>query len=263
MAGRRAKDLDEALQEIKAAVESSPKKSKRVLVKTLVRACGFAVRTKERMALISEKLAAMGVSISPSLEEVDREDWVTLTLMGQPPVPVFTGAAAASASETPDPWFDELQTKTFESEKEVEIRFILPLLERLGYSENDRADGYPVEIYEGVRKMTKEADFVLFDGQNRSKDNALLVIEAKAVGRRVHDYIGQARTYAIWLGTPYYMVTNAEEVKVFLFRSAIQSDVEVFSSTRQGLKSAFKNLYTLISKPAIVEYKAKRRALTP
>lgn len=64
----------------------------------------------------------------------------------------------------------------------METRFILPLLERLGHEEEDRADGYTVEIYEGVRKATEEEDFVLFDGPSRIRDNALLVIEAKGAG---------------------------------------------------------------------------------
>lgn len=58
-------------------------------------------------------------------------------------------------------------------------------------------------------------------------------------------------------------MTNSDEIRVFLYRSPIESDVEVFDGTRQNLKQAFKNLYNPISKPAIVEYKRRRRASAP
>ncbi len=259
MAGR-TKDEQEVLDEIKAAIEASSKKAKKVLCKTLFATFGYKVKTKERTEHLIQLLTEAGISFSPSLDQADREDWVTLALPN-PPVPVsdFVAATAEPIPSQSDPWFSHILTKSFDSEKEVEIRFVLPLLDRLGYTDEDRSDGYPVEIYEGVRKSVKEADFVLFDGANRSKESALLVIEAKATGKRLQDYIGQARTYAIWLGTPYYLVTNGDEIKAFLFRSAIESDVEVFSAMRNNLAAAFPSLYNLISKQAIIEYKKRLR----
>lgn len=263
---KTGREHSEVIEEIKTAIETSTKKSKRVLCKTLLKQFGFNVKTKERAALLGKLFAEAGINVFPSILEADREDWITLSLVN-PAVPVSDFVSGTTDVESPvksdDPWFDNILSKSFDSEREVEIRFILPLLDRLGYDEDDRADGYPVEIYEGVRRATKEADFVLFDGRNRSKDNALLVIEAKATGKKLQDYIGQARTYAIWLGTPYYLVTNGDEIRVFLFRSAIESDVEVFSATRHNLKAAFANLYNLISKPAIVEYKRRKKAGAP
>lgn len=265
----KAKDLNEVVEEIRGAIESTPKKAKRILCKTLLKECGFQVKTKDRAELLMKTFTESGITITPDLVSCDRDDWITLTIL-QPNVPVEDLLPRNNlisekeiAATVDDLWFSNLLTKNFDSEKEVEIRFILPLLERLGYSEDDRADGYPVEIYEGVRKTTKEADFVLFDGRNRSKDNALLVIEAKAMGKKLHDYIGQARTYSIWLGTPYYLVTNGEEIRVFLYRSPIESDVEVFTGSRKDLRETFRNLYNLISKRAIIEYQKRKKAMTP
>lgn len=265
----KPKDLNEVVEEIKGAIESTPKKAKRILCKTLLKECGYQVKTKERAELLMKTFTEAGITVTPGLVECDRDDWITLTIL-QPNVPVEdlmpqNNFISEKEIETTvdDLWFSELLTKSFDSEKEVEIRFILPLLERLGYSEEDRADGYQVEIYEGVRKTTKEADFVLFDGRNRSKDNALLVIEAKAMGKKLSDYIGQARTYAIWLGTPYYLVTNGDEIRVFLYRSPIESDIEVFNGNRKDLRETFRNLYNLISKRAIVEYQKRKRAIIP
>lgn len=263
---RGTKDQQEIIGEIRAAIETSSKKAKRILCKTLLKTFGFNAKTKDRTALLTSLFEESGINIFPALSDAGRDDWITLTLVS-PAVPVSDFAETMPEALKPggatDPWFDNVVNKALDSEREVEIRFIVPLLDRLGYDENDREDGYPVEIFEGVRKSTKEADFVLFDGPNRSKDNALLVVEAKATGKKIQEYIGQARTYAIWLGTPYYLVTNGDEIRVFLFRSAIESDVEVFAGNRQTLKGSFSNLYNLISKPAIIEYKKRRKAAIP
>ncbi|MGB9886775.1 MAG: type I restriction enzyme HsdR N-terminal domain-containing protein [Moorellales bacterium] len=261
------KDLTEVIEEIKGAIESTPKRAKRILCKTLLKECGFQHKTRERAEMLMKAFAEAKITVTPSLVDCGRDDWITLSLI-DPQVPVEMPeaemeAAVAELDVENDPWFDEILTKNFDSEREVEIRFILPLLERLGYTEDDRADGYSVEIYEGVRKAVKEADFVLFDGRNRSKDNALMVIEAKAMGKKLADYVGQARTYAIWLGTPYYLVTNGDEIRVFLYRSPIESDVEVFTGNRRDLKSSFRNLYNLVSKRAIVEYQRRKKSVIP
>ena len=108
------------------------------------------------------------------------------------------------------------------------------------------------------RKTKTEADFVLFNGLNRSRDNALMVVEAKNTGKKIGDYIGQARSYAMFLGTPYFLVTNGDDIRVFLYRSPIESDVEVFKSTRMHISSTFQSLYNLVSKKAIVEYKRQK-----
>jgi hypothetical protein len=64
-----------------------------------------------------------------------------------------------------------MKQREFETEREVEYYFVVPLLEQLGYEEDDFAIGYPVQMYEGVRKVNKEADFILFNGLSRSKED--------------------------------------------------------------------------------------------
>jgi len=263
---RPPKDQRDVVADIRDAVGSSPRKSKRVLLKTLLRAFRFNSKTKDRATVLTSILEGAGMNIFPNLADSGRDEWITLTLVNpQVPVEDFAGSASQGPLESAiaDPWFDEIMRKAFASEKEVEIRFIIPLLHRLGYGEDDRSDGYPVEIFEGVRKTTKEADFVLFDGVERSKDTALMVVEAKASGKHLQDYIGQARTYAIWLGTPYYLVTNGGDIRVFLYRSAIESDVEVLAGSRQNLRGLFPKLYNLISHTAIVEYKRRLKTVMP
>ena len=60
-----------------------------------------------------------------------------------------------------DPWFTEVATKRFETERAVGIRSVLPLLERLGYSEDDRSDGQSVSMKIGSKTTRGEADFVV------------------------------------------------------------------------------------------------------
>ncbi|MES9996357.1 type I restriction enzyme HsdR N-terminal domain-containing protein [Desulfovibrio aminophilus] len=250
---------------IRDAIEESPKKSKRVLLKTLLKMYGHKTRQRHWLEEMSDSLREAGVMIAPPLMEVERDGWVALSVTNpRLPVGEFIPPVRLDAEgndNSPDLWLSTIVSKAFNSEKEVEIRFVLPLLERLGYTEEDRADGYPVEQIVGVRKTRTEADFVLFNGLNRSKDSALLVIEAKNIGKKLADNIGQARSYAMFLCTPYFMVTNGDEIRVFLYRSPIESDVEVFKSTRHDLVSTFPVLFNLVSKQAIIEYKHRRATI--
>jgi hypothetical protein len=257
-------DKTQVASSIREAIENSPKKSKRVLLKTLLKMFGHKTRQRHWIEAIDKCITEAGVLISPPLVEVERDGWVVLSVTDpQLPVGDFSqedqeDSEGNNRDLAPDVWLTTISLKSFNSEKEVEIRFVLPLLERLGYSEEDRADGYPVEQVVGVRKTKTEADFVLFNGLNRSKDSALMVVEAKNVGKKLADHIGQARSYAMFLGTPYFLVTNGDDIRVFLYRSPIESDVEVFKSTRRDISSTFSILFNLVSKKAIIEYKRQK-----
>jgi hypothetical protein len=261
MAGnRRVTDTATIITEIRSAIESSTKKSKRLLCKTLLKNFGLKVKTKDRTEALMKNLNDADIFVTPSLIDCDRNDWVTLSISDHSirlSDKKETHSKIISDNHETLNILEGIISKQFNTEKEVEIRFVLPLLSLLGYTEEDRADGYPVEIYEGVRKSLKEADFVLFDGKNRAKDNALLVIEAKTVGKKLEKYVPQARSYAMWLGTPYYLVTNGDDIKVFHFRSAISSDIEVFNSKRQDLVVTFDNLFRYLNKEAIIDYKKR------
>jgi hypothetical protein len=140
----------------------------------------------------------------------------------------------------------------------VEYYFIVPLLEQLGYVEDDFAIGYPVQMYEGVKKVNKEADFVMFNGLSRSKDDALLVVEAKKTERTItEDAVGQARAYAMWLTTPYYLATNGDDLRVYLFRGAVQPDLLLMTLNRKDLRQHWPLLYQTLHKSAVIEYKQR------
>lgn len=253
-------DKTQVASSIREALYDSPKKSKRVLLKTLLKMFGHKTRQRHWIEAMNKYITEAGILISPTLVEVERDGWVVLSVT-EPHLPVFPLKDQEDKNNqglTSDAWLDNISLKSFNSEKEVEIRFVLPLLERLGYFEEDRADGYPVEQIVGVKKTKTEADFVLFNGLNRSKDSALMVVEAKNIGKKLIDYIGQARSYAMFLGTPYFLITNGDDIRVFLYRSPIESDVEIFKSTRRDISSTFSTLFNLVSKKAIIEYKRQK-----
>lgn len=112
-------------------------------------------------------------------------------------------------------WFDKLQDREFRTEKEVENKFILPLLTRLGYSEDDRYDGMIVDGAEGSKKISLETDFVLFasDAEELSTQ-PLLIVEAKKEYRltkqvEMEKAQRQARSYAIWTGCKFGLITDS------------------------------------------------------
>ncbi len=257
-------DKIQVASSIREAINDSPKKSKRVLLKTLLKMFGHKTRQRHWIETMDKCITEAGIFISPALVEVERDGRVVLSVT-DPHLPVgdfsITDEEDTEGKQSnlaPDAWLATISLKSFNSEKEVEIRFVLPLIERLGYSEEDRADGYPVEQIVGVKKTKTEADFVLFNGLNRSKDSALMVVEAKNTGKKLTDHIGQARSYAMFLGTPYFLITNGDDIRVFLYRSPIESDVEIFKSTRRDIASTFSTLFNLVSKKAIIEYKRQK-----
>ncbi len=191
---------------------ASPKLQRRLLSKTFWGKFGFKSRTKERVEQVKYALGQRTLMVNHDDEVFGTEnknEWIVLTYVGPPGPKIPIDDFSTDVPTPPDSWFALLEQRNFESEREVEYYFVVPLLEKLGYEEDDLAIGYHVQMYEGVKKVNKEADFVLFNGSSRSKETALLVVEAKKIGKPLtEDAVGQARSYAMWLTTPYYMVTN-------------------------------------------------------
>jgi Type I restriction enzyme R protein N terminus (HSDR_N) len=95
---------------------------------------------------------------------------------------------------------------------------------------------------------------------SRTRDDALLVVEAKKTERILtEDAVGQARAYAMWLTTPYYLVTNGEDLRVYLFRGAVQSDVLLMNFRRAELAQNWLAFWQTLNKDAVIEYKEKLR----
>jgi hypothetical protein len=103
------------------------------------------------------------------------------------------------------------------NEAEVETKIILHIFNLLGYTDIDRADKPSVSMYFGREKKTKTPDFIFYNGSERTLANALITVEAKAVGEDLQDAENQAKSYASWAGTPYYVACNGELFKAALF----------------------------------------------
>lgn len=56
---------------------------------------------------------------------------------------------------------------------------------------------------------------------------------------------------------PYYIVTNGDEIRVYLFRGAIQPDVMLMTFKRSDLRQQWVTLYQTLNKKAVVEFKEK------
>ncbi len=98
-------------------------------------------------------LAAQGLKVSVKSgtalgEESKHSDWIVLAIW--PPGPITDNDDVPVPS---DDWFQDMQTRIFESEREVEYYFILPMLEKMGYTYDDFAIGYSVDIFKGYKKL--------------------------------------------------------------------------------------------------------------
>jgi hypothetical protein len=259
----KQQSVAEVVDEIYESIRTTPKRQRRLLSKTFWPKFGFKNRTRDRVEVVKAALKERGLLINLDDAEFGtegRDEWIILSLV-EPAPPATTPLSFTNSVEvrTPsDEWFDLIRTREFESEREVEYYFIIPILEELDYTEPDFAIGYRVQMYEGVKKVNKEADFVIFDGKGREKDGALLIIEAKRAEVQItEDTVGQARAYALWLATPYYIATNGEEIRVYLFRGAIQPDVLLMNFKRGDFAEHWSKFYQTLSKNSVVEYKRK------
>ena len=257
--------ISEVMAEIYQSVLATPKRQRRLLSKSFWAKFGFKARTKERIEQVREALKRQGLVLN--LDDAhfgieNKDDWIILSYVepSLPSAPLSEASHNTLALECipPDSWFQLIENRQFESEREVEYYFILPLLESLGYEDDDFAIGYPIELFEGVTKVKKEADFAIFDGLSREKKDALLVVEAKKANKMLtEDAVGQAKGYAVWLTTPYYLATNAGEIRLYLSRAGLQPDVALMKFLRSELRQNWITLYQHINKAAVIERKKK------
>lgn len=100
------------------------------------------------------------------------------------------------------------------NEAEVETKILLNIFKLLGFTHHDRADKIAVEMFFGREKKTKVADFILYNGTDRSAQSALIAVEAKKIGESLDGAENQVISYSAWAGTPYYMVCNGEKLLI-------------------------------------------------
>jgi hypothetical protein len=248
---------------IKCDVEKSSAGSKRLKLRTLLSKFGIEKRSDTNTARITELLTHEGLSINPPIVrfgdrwELSQQDWIYLscdTLLKQPTLTTLSTWNA-------DGWFDRISELELRTEKEVETKFIIPLLTRLGYGEDDRYDGMPVPAAHGSRNTTLVIDFALFNSDDDSlKNQPLLTVEAKKEGRLVKQQEllnahNQAKSYCLWTQCDFFLVTDSKTIQLFhISQGRIGQLSPVFSCERESLSTCFDELYARASKEALTNY---------
>lgn len=218
---------------------------------------------KARRATVVERIASVidkqglkiAVKSGATFGEESDADWIILTpillpVSGVPAQPIIPSEWPSSD------WFEMMQTRIFDSEREVEAYFIAPLLEKLGYDYDDIVIGHPVTMFKGVSKTIAEADFVLFNGVNKEEGSALLVVEAKKPGKGISsDHIGQAKSYAQVLLPACYLVSDGQQIVVFQFNGMRIPDEKVMDFDRLELQNKWNDFYNYVSKKATIKRK--------
>lgn len=268
--------IAEIVEEIFQSILANPKKQRRLYSKTFWDKFGFKSRTPERINSVSEAFRERSVMISiadMTLGKEAKEDWIVLTYMVPEPPTIETlppGSTPSVLPTPPDSWFEKMAHRVYESEREVEYYFIIPLLEQLGYGEDDIAVGFKVNLKQGSQKGKKDgrdahADVVVFDGikHDNPQASSLLTIEAKRFEIPLDneivakDVAGQARSYASWLVTPYYIISNGNNLQVYRNGLGGAADVKIKDCHRTELRDNWPDLYAKLNRASVVKYKAK------
>ena len=261
---------EDIVEAIHRDVASSRSATKRLKVRSLLRKFGYVKRSDSNTAEITQLLSGRGIAINPPIVrlgndwELSTEDWIYLSTDLQ-----STSQAPAAAEEpidlppdwNSDEWFERVADKTLRTEKKVEIKFIVPLLVKLGYSEDDRYDGMPVPAAYGSRSTTLVIDFALFNSDVEAlRNQPLLTVEAKreqrlTKAREILSAHNQAKSYCLWTQCDFFMVTDSRTIQVFhAARGGLDGPSPLFSCSRQELRSQFGDLYRLVSKNALTKH---------
>ena len=239
-------------------------KPKIIKVRALIKKFGFQQRSEESSRKITQILNEFEIYLNPSIMKIGEvwklslDDKVSLSheIIKERGTTEFK----MSPNFNEDKWFDQLESKVFRTEREVETKFIIPLISKLNYSENDRYDGMTFKAFNGSRATILETDCSLFDTENELLNNqVLLVVEAKKEDRLVKEVElvkaqKQTKSYAIWLSCHFGLVTDGRKIQVLNLFPSIGGINVLFDCHISELKERFNELYNLIGKERLVEY---------
>ena len=256
---------------LRADVERATAGAKRLKLRTLLAKFGYAKRTDSNTAEITRLLSAVGLTLNPPIVrfgeawEITFDGWIYLS----DDVPDVPPTDPLPPTWNADGWFDRIASLELRTEKEVEIKFIVPLLARLGYGDDDRYDGMPVPAAHGSRGTTLVIDFALFNSTLLSLCNQpLLTVEAKREGRlaKQQELVSahnQAKSYCLWAQCDFFMVTDSRTVQAFhIARGRLGELAPLFACERNELPMRFGDLYARISKEALTRYYLAKFATT-
>ncbi|WP_257308815.1 type I restriction enzyme HsdR N-terminal domain-containing protein [Geothrix fuzhouensis] len=264
-------DFTQIAKSIRLDVEESTRGAKRMRLKSLLAKFGHIKRSDNNTAEITRLLSSEGLCMNPPIVrfgeswDISIDTWIYLSCE----TPVETTPSPTLPTWNADGWFDKIAQMDLRTEKEVEIKFIVPLLHRLGYTDDDRYDGMPIPAAHGSRDTTLVIDFALFNVSNSDLLNQpILTVEAKREGRlsRQRELLSahnQAKSYCLWTQCDFFMVTDSRTIQVFhIARGKLGELSPIFSSERSELLHRFSELYSVASKEALTNYYLKKLATT-
>ena len=126
----------------------------------------------------------------------------------------------------PQEWIQKLDTRNYENEIEVEIKFVFPLMMYLRYSLDEMRIRVPVTIPAGTQSIDCTADWVIT--QKSENGDCKMLIEVKSPNVSLNDSVKQqARSYAFALDIPKYVITNGRQIVVF--ERGVENDREILN----------------------------------
>jgi len=241
------RDPAEIVATLRRSIEVSQRGSRRLRAHRFKDLFGFHAWSPARRETVGKLLSDEGVLVQPPLEQAGRDDWLIFSI----PAPGVTSAAPPDPRPTAA-WFSDMAGLRLGSEREVEMHFVSPLFEQLGYGEEQEAAGFGFVMWEGVRQHHAEADLLYFatDIRNVADGDPLVLVECKAVGKGPDAGLGQARSYAYWLKPAYYMVTDGDYLTVWNYQGGAVPDVRVCDARRASLSEQFDELHAVLNPQA-------------
>ena len=260
-----------AARKLQASVIASSVGVRRMKLRTLLERFGYVKRSDSNTAEITTALSDVGISLNPPIVrfgddwEITLEDWIYISDASKRAEPSNPKNGVASGPWKHDPWFDNIAGYELRTEKEVEIKFVVPLLARLGYGDDDRFDGMPVPAAHGSKGTTLVIDFALFNSSVEGLlHQPLLVVEAKKENRlkkreEIVNAHNQAKSYCLWTQCDFFLITDSNMVQVFHIARGNLADLKpLFVCERHELKDRFGDLHAIISREVLsTHYLAK------
>jgi hypothetical protein len=256
-------------------VEGAASDSKRLKLRTLLAKFGYEKRSDSNTAEITKALSDAGLAVNPPLVRygeswgISTEDWIYLSIAKESNESLGQSHPSPSRDWNSDGWFDRVASLLLRTEKEVEIKFAVPLLLRLGYSDEDRFDGMPVPASHGSRGSTLVIDHAAFNSKlDALKGQPLITIEAKrdkylSNAKQLQQAHDQAKSYCYWTQCDFFMVTDGQATHVYRVGRGKYDNIEpVFECARQDLRQRFPELYALVSKESLTSHYLRKLSST-
>jgi hypothetical protein len=241
-----AKEVDpvEVVETLRASIEVSRQGSRRVRAHRFRELFGYQAWSVQRREHVERLLKDAGIVVQPSFSDANRDDWLLMSMPTLPEIPEEHREPRPSEA-----WFAHMEQVRLDTERGIEMHFVAPLFQELGYREEQEAVGFGFTMWEGVNHHRAEADLIYFadDIFDLEEGQPLVLVECKAVGKKPGTGTGQARSYAYWVKPAYYVITDGENLTVWNYQGGAVPDVRVIEVNRADLRDRFDELYSILN----------------